>query len=102
MEKLASLYGVEDEDGLPDFDLLEVMELGKDKRADFLKEKLAACPKGTCARTHARTHKRLPECRRPWTAASRHVATLPAPTSTDAKPAVEELLKKVDELNLEI
>ena len=48
MTKLVELYGVEDEDALPiNFDLLEVMETPKDKRPDFLKEKLAGCPKGT-------------------------------------------------------
>ncbi len=49
MTQLVELYGVEDEDGLPiNFDLLEVLEAAKDKRPDFLKEKLAECPKGAC------------------------------------------------------
>lgn len=45
MTQLVNLYKVEDEDALPiGFDLLEVIETPKDKRAAFLKEKLTACP----------------------------------------------------------
>lgn len=62
MTQLVELYGAEDEDALPselNFDLLEVLETPKDKRAAFLKEKLADCPKGACVRVRPRACVRL-------------------------------------------
>ncbi|TFJ83837.1 hypothetical protein NSK_004935 [Nannochloropsis salina CCMP1776] len=45
MSCLVELYKVDDEDKLPiNFDLLEVIEMSKDKRPTFLAEKMTECP----------------------------------------------------------
>lgn len=105
MTQLVDLYGVEDEDGLPiNFDLLEVLETPKDKRQAFLAEKLTGCPKGACV--PACVHACVGWCRGPRAtprSLSRSSVMNPSqPPTTATAGAVEELLKKVDELNVEI